>query len=112
VATVRATCPTCGDVEFGSDRVQIQTCVSTGVTGYSFQCPSCRLIVSKGAAARVVAALQSVGVPLLRWSLPAELSEPKAGPPISHDDLLSFHLALEGDDWQQELAGLPPTRQS
>jgi hypothetical protein len=110
VATVRATCPTCGDVEFGSDKVRIQVCLSTAQAAYSFQCPTCQLLVSKDAADRVVAALQSVGVPVSVWTLPAELAEPKLGPPITHDDLLAFHLALEGDGWQRELAGLPPAR--
>jgi hypothetical protein len=99
-------------VEFESNQVHIQHCVSTGVSGYSFQCPTCQVLVSKDAAERVVAALTAVGVPVWRWSLPAELSEPKMGPPINHDDLLTFHLALEGGDWQSELAGLPPSRSS
>jgi hypothetical protein len=38
--------------------------------------------------------------------MPAELAEPKRGPSISHDDLLEFHLALENEDWRQELAYL------
>ena len=41
------------------------------------------------------------------WSLPAELVEIKLGPPISPDDLLSFHLSLAGDEWQDELAAMP-----
>ncbi len=46
------------------------------------------------------------GSRVVAWSLPAELSEPKIGPPICHDDLLEFHLALERDAWEQELAAL------
>jgi hypothetical protein len=40
------------------------------------------------------------------WNLPAELWEPKVGPAITHDDLLAFHVALEGDLWRDELAAI------
>ena len=98
MATVRATCPTCGDVELGTAGVQVQVCTSTSAAAYSFQCPVCRIIVNKIANDRVVAALTQVGVGVVHWSLPAELSELKVGPPIDYDDLLSFHLALADDD--------------
>jgi hypothetical protein len=26
------------------------------------------------------------------------------GPPITHDDLLAFHVALDGERWRDELA--------
>lgn len=110
MATVRATCPTCGDVEFGSERVQVQVCITTGVSGYSFECPGCTYVVNKPATDRVVAALEAIGVPVAHWAMPAEMFETKVGPPINHDDLLSFHMALATEDWQAELAGLPPAR--
>jgi hypothetical protein len=109
VATVRATCPTCGDVELSTAAVQVQVCTTTTAAAYSFQCPVCRVIVNKTANERVVTALTQVGVPVLYWALPAELSEVKVGPPITHDDLLSFHLALTSDRWQDELAGIRPS---
>ncbi|HEY3810153.1 MAG TPA: hypothetical protein VGL49_01870 [Acidimicrobiales bacterium] len=87
----------------------MQQCESTGATAYSFQCPACRVMVNKAANERVVAALTGVGVAVTRWSLPAELAEVKIGPPITHDDLLSFHLAMRGDTWEKELAGLRRT---
>ena len=106
MATVRATCPTCGDVDLIPADVQVQVCSTTGAQAYSFQCPGCRVLVNKAASDHVVAALAKVGVRSVTWALPAELAEPKVGPPITHDDLLSFHLALAGDRWQEELAGL------
>jgi hypothetical protein len=86
--------------------VQVQVCSTTGTQAYSFQCPGCRVLVNKAANEQIVAALSRVGVRIVNWSLPAELAEPKVGPPITHDDLLSFHLALTGDRWHEELAGL------
>jgi len=103
---VRATCPTCGDVELSVERVQVQLCVTTSSSTYSFQCPSCLLIVNKEANETVVESLTKAGAGLLAWTLPAELDEAKVGPRINHDDLLEFHLALEGDLWQEELASL------
>jgi len=108
VAVVRATCPTCGDVELTVDDVQVQMCVTTSVATYSFLCPACSVIVNKEASDSVVESLTSAGSRLVVWTLPAELEEPKLGPKISHDDILEFHLALEKDDWQRDLAYLTP----
>lgn len=105
-AIVRATCPTCGDIELAVDHVQVQVCVTTGSSTYSFLCPACALIVNKEANDSVVESLTTAGSRLVVWTLPAELDEPKVGPRITHDDLLEFHLALESTDWQAELASL------
>jgi hypothetical protein len=103
---VRATCPTCGDIELTVDQVQVQVCVTTAQSTYSFLCPACAFIVNKEANDSIVESLTSAGSRLVAWSLPAELDEPKVGPRITHDDLLEFHMALEGGDWQSELAFL------
>jgi hypothetical protein len=105
-AIVRATCPTCGDIELTVDQVQVQVCVTNSASTYSFLCPSCSFIVNKDANDSIVESLTSAGSQLVAWSMPAELDEPKVGPRITHDDLLEFHLALEGGDWQSELAFL------
>jgi predicted RNA-binding Zn-ribbon protein involved in translation (DUF1610 family) len=109
-AIVRATCPTCGDVELTVDDVSVQLCVTTAQATYSFVCPACELIVNKEANGSVVESLTAAGARLLAWSMPAELDEPKSGPRISHDDLLEFHLALERGDWEPELAFLTTKR--
>jgi hypothetical protein len=104
VTTIRATCATCGDVEVDGSCVQVHVCDSTAAAAYSFVCPVCGLIVNKRANDRVVDALIGAGVRVAHWSLPPELDEPKLGPPITHDDLLAFHLALQGGRWREELA--------
>lgn len=106
VAIVRATCPNCGDVELTVNDVQVQLCVTTTMSTYSFLCPACGILVNKEANDSVVESLTSAGSRLVAWSMPAELYEPKIGPAISHDDLLEFHMALEKDDWRGELAYL------
>jgi len=56
-------------------------------------------MVSKPAEPRIVDLLLSAGVQLVTWDLPAELAEAKSGPPITYDDLLSFHFDMEQDGW-------------
>lgn len=106
MAIVRATCPTCGDVELSVGGVQVQLCVTTSMATYSFLCPQCCVLVNKEANDAIVESLTRAGSRLVAWALPAELEEPKFGPRISHDDVLEFHLALEGDAWREELAYL------
>ncbi|HZQ27841.1 MAG TPA: hypothetical protein VFA94_09090 [Acidimicrobiales bacterium] len=99
MATIRATCPTCGDVELTTREVRVLLCSNTNEGSYAFKCPACRLAVSKPAEPRVVDVLVSSGVRLSVWHLPAELSEPKVGAPIGYDDLLTFHEELQQDGW-------------
>lgn len=99
MATIRATCPACGDVDLTVPQISALVCVTTNEGSYAFQCPECRLSVSKPAERRVVDLLVSAGVELAVWEVPAELREPHAGPPISYDDLLAFHYEISEPDW-------------
>lgn len=103
VATIRASCPTCGDVELTSRDVSVQVCASNNQGSYAFRCPECELAVSKLAEQRIIDLLVSSGVRLCVWSLPAELDEPRDGPVICYDDLLEFHQLLQEDGWFERL---------
>ena len=103
VATIRASCPTCGDVELTSRDVSVQVCASNNQGSYAFQCPECQIAVSKLAEQRIVDLLVSSGVQLSVWSLPAELNEPRTGAPISYDDLLEFHYILQDEGWFEKV---------
>jgi hypothetical protein len=103
VATIRASCPTCGDVELTSGDVTVLVCSTTNVSSYAFQCPTCDVAVTKPAEPRVVDLLVSTGVKLSVWQLPAEMQEVHDGPPINYDDLLEFHFELRRDDWFDRL---------
>lgn len=106
VATIRASCPTCGDVELTTGDVRVLLCSTTNEGSYAFRCPACRLAVSKPAEARVVDVLVSSGVRLSVWHLPAELNEVKTGAPINYDDLLEFHEELQQDDWLDRVVSM------
>ncbi len=104
VATIKASCPTCGDVELTTRDVQVLVCATNNEGSYAFRCPDCRVAVSKPAEARVVDVLVASGVRLSVWQLPAELDEVHTGEPISYDDLLSFHFELQQDGWFERVA--------
>lgn len=103
MATVRATCPTCADVALTTGDLCVQVCSDTNQGSYSFRCPRCRLAVSNQADPRIVDLLVSSGVRLRRWSLPAELHEPKWGAAFSWNDVLELHDLLEQPDWLAQL---------
>ena len=104
MATIRASCADCGDVELTTRDVEVRVCTHDNQGTYSFRCPSCDLVVVKTAEPRIIELLVASGVRLSTWSLPAELSEPhRDGEPISHDDLLDFHALMQSDDWIDNL---------
>ena len=103
---VRATCPSCGDVELSVHQLSAILCITTNEGSYAFQCPQCGVAVVKDAEAHVVDLLVSAGVQLSVFELPAELTEVHAGPAFTHDDLLAFHERLQQDDWFAEVEAL------
>lgn len=105
VATIRASCPTCGDVELTTRDVRVLLCSDTNEGSYAFQCPACRVAVSKPAEPRVVDVLVASGVKLTVWQMPAEMAESHHGDPIGYDDLLQFHFELQADDWLERMTG-------
>lgn len=97
MATIRASCPTCGDVELTTADVRVRVCLNDNHGDYRFRCPVCHFTVLKGAESRTIDLLIASGVAMDTWTLPAELSERRYGAPISHDDLLDFHDMLHND---------------
>ena len=106
MTTIRASCPSCGDVDLTVEDVSVYVCADDRRGSYSFRCPECQLAVSKPAEPNVVDILVSSGVRMAVWQLPAELFEPKFGEPITHDDLLDFHHLLADETWFDRLAAL------
>jgi hypothetical protein len=102
-ATIRATCPSCGNVRLHASDLTVRICVDTDAGSYCFQCPECGVAVAKDASRRITDLLVASNVRLEVWRLPAELAEPHSGVPISADDILDFHFELETPDWFEKL---------
>ncbi len=103
MTTIRASCPSCGDVELTPGDLQVRVCADDNRGSYSFHCPVCQLAVAKDAEPRIVDLLASSGVRVRVWHLPAELQEHRDGPGLTHDDLLDFHQLLQQEDWFSRL---------
>ena len=106
MTTIRASCPSCGDVDLTVRDVSVRVCASDQSGSYTFRCPECEMAVAKPADPTVVELLVSSGVEMAVWELPAELWEPHVGEPISHDDLLDFHHLLGDERWFDRLTEL------
>jgi hypothetical protein len=102
MATIRATCSDCGDVELTTDDVRVRVCLEDSVGSYQFRCPLCQMAVVKSAEPRIVE--------VSMWRLPAELYESRSGPRIDHDDLLDFHELLKSDSWFDDLVRVIDSR--
>ena len=107
MATIRATCPQCGDVELGPGDLSVRD-LGDLPGWYTFSCPACDDAVLKTASPRVVALLTRAGVRLVP-DAPAELDEAHDGPPITHDDLLDFHRLILDGRWEHEVQRLSAT---
>jgi hypothetical protein len=106
MATIRASCPDCGDVELTTVDMTVRVCADDNQGAYAFRCPSCRMTVNKAAEQRIVDLLISSGVRMEMWSLPLEFNERPAGDAFTHDDLIEFHQILESDNWFATLSSL------
>lgn len=100
MATIRASCTECGDVELTTADVQVRICSADDRGTYLFRCPSCSMTTVKGAESRTVDLLVASGVRCTVWDLPAELHEARpTGASLTHDDLIDFHEQLADDRW-------------
>lgn len=104
MTTIKATCPGCGEVELTPNDIELRVCTHAPASYYTFDCPTCNDAIQKPADDRVIQLLISGGVRAIVWELPEEIMQPHAGPPLTHDDLLDFHLLLETPDWFEQLS--------
>ena len=109
MTTIKASCPTCGEVELTPDDVSLMVCSHAPLSYYAFTCLTCLHEIRKPADEHVVALLVSGGVPAQVWGLPAEALEEHVGPQLTYDDLLDFALQLSTTDLLARAAGAPAT---
>ncbi len=98
MTTIKASCPTCGEVELTPADVSLIVCSHAPLSYYSFACPGCTEQVRKPADDHVVSLLVSGGVSATVWEVPAEALEPRTGPVLTYDDLLDFAIELASHD--------------
>ena len=107
MTTIKASCPTCGEVELKPADLSLMVCSHAPLSYYAFCCPSCLDEVRKPADDHVVSLLISGGVPATVWDVPGEALERKPGPRLDYDDLLDFALQLGTTDLLAAAAGAP-----
>ncbi len=107
MTTIKASCPTCGEVELTPADVSLMVCSHAPLSYYAFTCTTCLEVVKKPADDHVVSLLVSGGVPATVWEVPAEALEVHEGPQLSYDDLLDFALQLGTSDLLAAAAGAP-----
>ena len=113
MTTIKASCPSCGDVELTPPQVRLVVCSVRAWSYYAFTCASCLDEVRKPAGRDVVALLVSGGVLAEPWTVPAEALEEHTGPTLCYDDVLDFALWLDHADLVAAAAagGHPPLGQ-
>ncbi len=109
MTTIKASCPSCGEVELTPADVSLMVCSHAPLSYYAFTCPGCADEVRKPADDHVVSLLVSGGVPATVWDVPAEALEPRSGGALTYDDLLDFALHLGTTDLLAAAAGAPAT---
>jgi hypothetical protein len=99
------TCRDCGDVVVAVNRCQLRRCDDGGAYSLAYRCRTCgNCDAVTQLHANEVVELLDAGLTVVAWQLPAEMSEARFnGMAVTHDDLLDFHLLLEGNDWWHAL---------
>ena len=98
MVVIKASCPTCGDVELVPKQFRLIVLSVAERSYYEFVCPSCRDRVRKSAPPDVIALLESGGVRAEHVNIPLEALEPHAEGDIANDEVLDFILWLAGNE--------------
>ncbi|MDX1619432.1 MAG: hypothetical protein R3320_00475 [Nitriliruptorales bacterium] len=118
--TIRATCPLCTqEVDLRPHEITLHIVDAahapiTDGSRYGFACPHCEVFVVKPAGQHAIELLIEGGVelctePVAPWEHTSHTPHPESppdGPPLTHDDLLDLHLALQRPGWFVELEQL------
>jgi len=97
MATIRATCTVCGDVELGTADVRVRVDPSSHQGTYSFVCPRCDTLVVKPAQPRTVDLLLASGVEYDMAVSGTSHEERRTGVPIAESDIDAFSDLLQDD---------------
>lgn len=108
MTTIKATCPTCGEVSLTPDEIELWVDPAAEAESfYAFTCPACLCVVRKPADDRIVRLLETGGVAVRAIEPPPAPPAPRfEWPSVVHDDLLDFHTLLRRDGWFDDLLAL------
>jgi hypothetical protein len=107
MTTIRAKCPSCGDVGMAANEMSLHLHPSGDRGAYRFTCPECREEVNKPASRKTVAVLIAAGVEtasrieeeVARPELPFEDRGPDPdAAAFTLDDVIAFHFELLDDE--------------
>lgn len=95
MATIRTSCPLCGDVDLSHFDLALYIYENVPARSYySFRCGGCDEMVTKEAPLDIIAQLDGV-VFTSRIQIPEEALEIHEGDPISMNDVLDMILTLQ-----------------
>lgn len=95
-SSVQGRCPTCGPLTLlPRDFVCALPSDPDGKALTEFHCPLCDGIVFNPVAPQEAKLLMLLGGHKAEGPAPLELTEEKSGPPVTLDELLDLHVALE-----------------
>ncbi len=100
---IRVACPDCGEIHIEPRAVTIRTCIDDGSVTYRFWCPGCGLPAVGRTAHKSAGRTILEGAHFEAWTYPLELTEHRAGPPLTEDDLLVLRALMAGEGWIAEL---------
>jgi hypothetical protein len=114
MATIRANCPTCGQVDLPAEEISLEVAGGGDRGRYAFTCPDCSADITRAADGKVVGLLRAAGATSsveeapepMPVSLPAADRNPcREAPAFTMDDLIDLHFLLQDETWlAQELA--------
>ncbi len=87
MATILASCPDCGDVEFLTQDIKVEVSNLDGSGNYLFRCPGCASIIVKSAETRTINLLLASGVEQVF--------------PLTREDVECFAAILDDEEFFQ-----------
>lgn len=94
---IKASCPTCGDVELTTDQLRFVVHSVPERSFYAFTCERCSERVTKPAGPDIIRLLTLGGVKPERIDVPEEALEAHDGAPLTWDDVLDFASLLDSE---------------
>jgi hypothetical protein len=114
MATIRTSCPTCGQVDLSAEAISLEVTDDGDRGRYAFTCPDCRADITRDADRKVVSLLLAAGATSYGAEAPAETAPslpaedwnpcPDA-PAFTLDDLIDLHFLLEDEAWLAQEVG-------